>query len=200
MDDESYFSLSNSAIPHNQYYYARSGGDAPDAQRYVTQQKFQQKILVWLAISDRGISKPFFAPSKQAVNQQIYSKDCVEKRLAPFLAEHHSDGNYLFWPDLASSHYAGSTLAKFDELGIQFVAKELNPPNVPQLRPIEDFWGWLKQEVYRQDWRAESLDQLKRRIQYCLGKVDVEDVQNMMGQIKRNLRVAKEHGVQSAYH
>lgn len=147
MDDESYFSLSNSAIPQNQYYYAHSRGDAPDAQRYTTQQKFQPKILVWLAISDQGISKPFFSQSKQAINQEVYSKHCVEKRLAPFIAEYHSDGQYLFWPDLATSHYACGTLAKLEELGIQVVAKEMNPPNIPQLRPIEDFWGWLKQLV-----------------------------------------------------
>ena len=27
-----------------------------------------------------------------------------------------------------------------------------NPPNVPQLRPKEDFWGVMKQEVYRGGW------------------------------------------------
>ena len=29
-----------------------------------------------------------------------------------------------------------------------------NPPNVPQLRPIEDFWGVMKQEGYRGGWVA----------------------------------------------
>ena len=31
---------------------------------------------------------------------------CIKKRLFPFIEEHHSDGQYLFLPDLASSHYS----------------------------------------------------------------------------------------------
>jgi hypothetical protein len=200
MDDESYFSLSHSTIPQNQWYYAHCKGDAPDAQKTTTRQKFEQKVLVWIAISDQGLSRPFFCPSKQAVNQQVYSSECIEKRLAPFVAEHHSDGNYLFWPDLASSHYARSTLAKFDELGIQYVPKDLNPPNVPQLRPIEDFWGWLKQLVYQQGWKGKNLEQLQRRIKYCLGKVDQGAVRNMMEQVKGSIHIARAEGVQSAHH
>jgi hypothetical protein len=45
----------------------------------------------------------------------------------------------VFWPDLASAHYATDTLIQLKELKIEYVAKEENPPNVPQTRPIENF-------------------------------------------------------------
>ena len=30
----------------------------------------------------------------------------MEKRLFPFIEEFHIDGNYIFWPDMASAHYS----------------------------------------------------------------------------------------------
>ena len=54
----------------------------------------------------------------------------------------------MFWPDLATAHYARATATSLTEAEVPTVTREMNPPNVPQLRPIEDFWGFLKQEVY----------------------------------------------------
>ncbi|CAM4988281.1 unnamed protein product [Rotaria socialis] len=36
-----------------------------------------------------------------------------------------------------------------------FCAKGKNPPNVPQVRPIEDLWGILKQMVYAQNYEEK---------------------------------------------
>jgi hypothetical protein len=46
----------------------------------------------------------------------------------------------------------------------------MNPANLPKARPIEDFWGSLKLEVYENDWVAKDLDELKARIKQCLRK------------------------------
>lgn len=40
----------------------------------------------------------------------------------------------MFWPDLASVHYAKDVQAELQRLKIEFVPKLQNPPNVPQLR------------------------------------------------------------------
>ena len=40
------------------------------------------------------------------------------------------------------------------------VPKNLNPPNAPQIRPIEMYWGALKQKVYAKNWSAKNRDQL----------------------------------------
>ena len=153
--------------------------------------------MVWVAISNRGISKPFFQKSGTALTKEIYSNKCVRKKLLPFI---QSDNEYLFWPDLETCHYARYTMETFDELNINVVTKEFNPPSTPQLRPIEDFWGILKSDVYRHGWVASNHEQLKRRIQYCLDKMDLEVVCNMMNSVKQKLRKAKDFGVLSTVH
>ena len=118
-------------------------------------------------------------PSGLAVNQKIYLDECIKKRLIPFIKAHHSDGKYLFWPDLASAHYAKTVTGFFDEKNINYVKKKDNPPNVPELRPIEDFWGILKGLVYEGNWQAENHDQLEKRIKSCLAKLNKELVQRL---------------------
>ena len=62
--------------------------------------------MVWVAISTASCSEIFFKPSKGAINGEIYAKEFIEKSLIPFLKEKHSDKCYIFWPDLANSHYS----------------------------------------------------------------------------------------------
>ena len=78
----------------------------------------------------------------------MYREDCVKQCLVPFLEEHHADGDYFVRPDLASCHYANETQDLFNKLEIPFIPRGSNPPNSPQLRPIERFWGILKAKVY----------------------------------------------------
>ena len=60
-----------------------------------------------MTISDRGILKALIRPSGSlSVNSAIYIKEYLEKRLLPLIEEFHIDGNYIFWPDLASAHYS----------------------------------------------------------------------------------------------
>jgi hypothetical protein len=67
--------------------------------------KFEEKILVWVAISPRGKSKALFFKSGLAINQSIYKEQCLDKGLLPFIDKYYPRGGYVFWPDLASSHY-----------------------------------------------------------------------------------------------
>ena len=67
------------------------------------------------------------------MNGNVYRKKCILRRLVQFLQQYHADGDYVFWPDLVSSHYAKATVALFRDQNIHFVPKEDNPPNVPQL-------------------------------------------------------------------
>ena len=84
----------------------------------------------------------------------------------------------VFWPDLASSHYAKDTIALFNEKNIRFVANSDNPPNVTQLRPIENLWGILKSRVYDGDWKVKTEHQLKLQIKKCLCELDWNVVLN----------------------
>jgi hypothetical protein len=59
-----------------------------------------------------------------------------------FIQKHYSDGQYVFWLDLASSHYAKTVINWLEEKEIPIVPKAMNR------RPIEDFWAIFKRDVY----------------------------------------------------
>ena len=38
------------------------------------------------------------------------------------------------------------------------------PPNAPQIRPIENYWGILKMKAYKGNWMAQTRGHLIRQI------------------------------------
>ena len=171
LDDESYFTLSNTTLSGNDGFYSDNLLATPSDVKYNRKKKYEEKVLVSLIISPKGISKPFVAKSRQAINSKTYI-ETLRKHLVPLINEHHKNGNYLFWPDLASSHYADDVIRYLEANNINFVPKERNPPAVPEARPIEDFWGELKRLVYEGNWQTTRLSQLLKPIEYCLTKID----------------------------
>ncbi len=57
----------------------------------------------------------------------------------------------------ASPHYAKEVIDWLNSKKIEFVPKYLNPANAPKTRPIEDFWGNLKGNMYAKNWSAKSI-------------------------------------------
>ena len=95
---------------------------------------------------------------------------------------------------MASSHYAHKTSAWFNEQKVPFLPKVANPPNVPKVRPIEDFWSILADKVYSGDWTATNQEQLVNRIKSQLKKIDRDTVQTMMEGIRKKLRKIEDKG------
>ena len=170
LDDESYLTLSNSSLSENDIFYTDNIENVPKNVRYKKKAKFEKKVLVWLAILPKGTSEAFFVPAGLAINQDVYREECLEKRLLKFVRAHHSKGQFVFWPDLASSHYAKSVLTWLDQQNINFVPKWMNPANLPEVRSIEDFWAYLKRLVYAENYQAKTVEELTARIKKCLKK------------------------------
>jgi hypothetical protein len=167
----------------------------PDDVRFRGQDKYPVKVLVWIAISEPGMSKPFIRLHKSAaINSKLYIKECLEERLLPFIHEHHSDFNYLFWPDLANAHYSGASIAWMNDY-VEYEAKEDNPPSVPQARSIENFWSCLSQKIYDDGWEAKTQQQLIERIELKLKSFDLKFLQNLMSGIKTELRSIADKGL-----
>ena len=55
---------------------------------------------------------------------------------------------------------------------------------MPKLRPIEDVWGILKQQVYVGSWQAKTEQQLKMRIKKCMNELDWDVVRDMMATVR----------------
>ena len=47
---------------------------------------------------------------------------------------------------------------------IFYVSLVDNPPNVPQARPIEVIWTILERKIYENNWEANNIDYLVRRV------------------------------------
>lgn len=147
--------------------------------------KFEKKVLVWQAIcSCVRKSTPFFTFG--TINTDVYIKDCIKGRLLRLARSHETPP--LFWPDLASSHYAKRTLDILEESGLETVPKELNPPNCPELRPIEKFWAICKRHVFETRKEAKDLPAFKKIWNNSAKKVTQDVVQTLMKGVLRKVR------------
>lgn len=198
MDDETYFTL-NGYDWTSKCYYSDPNREVDASVKHYHQCKFPDKLMLWIAISRRGASAPAFFRKGMAVSSSTYQKLCLPK-LKRFIDQHHQDGKYVFWPDLASAHYAKDTIAKMESLGIKYLPKAQNPPNVPQLRPIEDFWSILKRKVYENGYKASNLKQLENRIRYILKSFDDSQFQRLLCNTAQKVRKAARVGADQFNH
>ena len=59
------------------------------------------------------------------------------------------------------------------------ICKNGNPPACPEIRPIENFFGIAKQEVYDKNWKAKNRDQLIRRLKQKIPNMDTAPIIKM---------------------
>ena len=69
-------------------------------------------------------------------------------------------------------------------MALLMLKKEENPPNSPQIRPIENYWGILKMKVYEGNWSDKDREALIRRIK-------------MFEKLKQKVHDANENGLSS---
>jgi transposase len=196
MDDESYFPMKSDYIPGNNRFYTMDFTTAPEDVKFI-RKKFPTRLLVWLAISTKGVSSPFFLPAGNALNGEVYREKCLKGHLLPFIDKYYRGDNILFWPDGASAHYAKATLDFLTANNIPVVTNDKNPPNLPQARPIENVWSHLKREVYRGGWEASSLIALKRKITRAIGMLDMNVIRSDLEGVPAKLRRIGQFGVYS---
>lgn len=144
MDDESYVIADFKQLPGRAFYRSIRRFDVARKFKYQFLTKFPKKYMVWQAICTCGERSAAYI-AKGSLKADVYIKECLTKRLLPFLNKH--DPKPLFWPDLASIHYSRATLDWYDVNQVEFVPVDSNPPNCPHLRPIETYWALIKQKL-----------------------------------------------------
>jgi len=75
MDDETYFTVEGHEWTPK-YYFKLPNTQPPKNVTEITKTKFPEKVLLWVAISERGISDPVFFKAGLAVNAQNYIDNC----------------------------------------------------------------------------------------------------------------------------
>ncbi|CAF3559941.1 unnamed protein product [Rotaria socialis] len=139
------------------FFYSTNPVTSPPNIKFQKRKIFEPKLMIWMAMSSKGVSDVYIHRSKQAVLQTTYLKECINKGLLPFIEKYHHNGSYLFWPDLASAHCSNLVKERLHEKNVPLVARQDNPPNVPQARSIETVWALLERKVYENNWEAKNL-------------------------------------------
>ena len=80
---------------------------------------------------------------------------------------------------------------------IQYITRNVNPPNAAVIYPIEMYWSILKKKVYEKNWSAKNCDQLIRKIKSCEKKIESSTYQNLFATLKTKMRRAVEGGLES---
>ena len=197
MDDEKYFKLTGNNVIGNRYFYSGDPATALPKVKFQCKTKFEAKVMIWMAMSSKSTSDIYVHKSIQAVNQETYLKECINKRLLPFIAKYHSNGNSLFWPDLAKAHYSNIVQQCLTEKNIPFVSRVDNPPNVPQARPTETVWTVLERKIYENNWESKNIDHLVKRIKQKAKELDQAMLQGMIEDVGKKLRAMWRDGLYS---
>jgi transposase len=104
------------------------------------------KVMVWGGIWWDGRTKLCFIDG--TVDADKYQEIIYEYLVKPHLTE---DMEVL--QDGAKAHTANSTLEYVDEADITI---RQNPASSPELNPIEKVWGWMKDEIDKQNPRTAA--------------------------------------------
>ena len=59
-----YFTYDHSNMQGNDNYYSNDISKCSDNVHFAGKEKYPDRVMVWVAISNRGIPKPLFRPSK----------------------------------------------------------------------------------------------------------------------------------------
>ena len=150
MDDESYFTLDGAAMPGNSGYYSIDRDSCPSDVKFRHESKFPEKVMVWQIISERGRGQLYVPPKRSSMNTERYVKNCLPrvKKFKEKFYKKKEHKDVWFWPDLATCHYSNDSQAQMTAQDIQYITRDINPPNAPMIRPIEMYWSILKQKVY----------------------------------------------------
>lgn len=124
--------------------------------------------------------------TSSTMNSDLYKKECLQKRLLPFIRSH--DSRVTFWPDLASCHYSKATKEWYEVNEVAVIPKEMNPQNCPELRSIEKYWAIVKSMLIKNGGTANYVTTMTRKSNQHAEKVSESLVQKLMGSITKKTR------------
>ena len=110
-------------------------------------------------------------------------KECLQKRLLPFISK---QGGF-FRPDLACCHYSKMALDWCKYNNINFVPKEENPPNCPELRPIERYWALVKRKLKSTKKGTQDMKVFKRKWNEAARTVTETTIKSLMAGVPEKI-------------
>ena len=193
MDDETYVYYRTDNTGYSKFYTRKKGQKLPLCIACKGVEKYPKKVMIWQFITSTGyISKPVII--NKNLNGEGYLQ-LMKKKLVPFIKANGGHSKFLFWPDLASCHYAKKVINYLRSEDIDFVDKFENPPSTPELRPIEDFWHLAKMAFHKQPNYPKSMHGFKSKWSRACRNVSPDVVRNMFSTIKKKIRLVGQFGI-----
>ena len=193
IDDEKYFGSSGFQMSGNRGYYTSDFAQTP----MTIKKKFEPKVMLWIAMSPKGY------PSPHVRAQHVFHCAIIRCQLlgAPTWSPSAMEATYFGRTRLA--HIMQGSPHPF-LTAITWITwrktKEDNPTEVPQRRPVEDFFGLLATRVYHRNWVTKDVPALKRRIRKCISAIPPATVQATMESVRKRLLRAWMVGVLEVCH
>ena len=88
--------LSNTDQSGNNIFYSDNKENTSGKIKNKYKSKYEEKVLVWIAISGSGMSEPYFRKSGYAIDQHVYRDECIELYLLPFIEKYHKEDYLCF--------------------------------------------------------------------------------------------------------
>lgn len=137
-------------------------------------------VMVWAAFGVRGKSSICFISTN--MNSEMYI-ELLDSVLVDF-GEGFWGNDWIFQQDNASIHISGKTKSFLQSRNIEYLDW---PARSPDLNPIENLWGLLSNNVYKNGRQFETAKDLKKAIQEEWSKIDESTLQNLILSMPRRL-------------
>ena len=173
---------------HRKIIYQKKGRPV----RLSARPKHPPKIHVWGGISARGATAIVMFTGTLIATRYTRILDAA---LLPFLQQHYSDG-HRFQQDNDPKHTSRWARAYFEEEGVNWWR---TPASSPDLNPIENIWGSMKQYI-RNNVKPRNMQELKSGIEEFWRTLTPAVCQKYVSHLKKVIpKVLEEDGGPSGY-
>ena len=185
MGNERHFKLPGNDVVENRCFYSTDPVTAPPQVNFQCKTKFEPEMMIWMVMVSKLLPIAMFT----RVNEMLIKKHTwKDVSIKDYCSEYHSNGNYLFWPDLPKAHYSNIVQECLTPRSLPFVSRVDNSPNIPQASLIETVWTVVERKIYENNWEAKHIDHLVQRIKQKAKEFEQEMLQSMMEGVRKKLR------------
>lgn len=135
-------------------------------------------LSVWGAISYQHKGPLFVIPKGQRMNGEFYRNNVLGPIGVPFYQKHVEESGAAVWQqDSAPCHTAKATKDYMESKGLHIMDW---PPQSPDLNPIENIWGIMKQNISKRRHKVTTLPQMEQAVKEEWDNITQEEIQKVI--------------------